>query len=400
MAAPGVDVHENALFVDATVQATTNRAHTYIGCTFKRVVFNGDVRRYQFVSCTFDNTTFGACQTVSFCKCDFTSCEFGRLVDCTLTHCKLNGVCGNLCADRCVLEQTTVDSLQDAGHSALSRTRLSGVSFTSTTIDASAWTDVEMDTVVFRACNMRRATISRSVLKRATFENCCMTHATWAGNVLKRCTFRHCDASHSQRVAEDHAKCQWRGHMAQHGSFSTIKSYEDKRHQCDHAWSTWRHCTHVDSAWTDVSLRRASVEDCTFTNVQKKQVDESDTMFKNIQYVDERRKTGVIHFFKNDVDTPIVATLYSQHHRLSSTQEHMFELSADAARKVDFVFVVPIVGWFASLGMSVPDNAHHVVSHVSIGEHMFCPNKVPYRVHGEGSRVGYTRCRLKRSNSI
>lgn len=395
-----VDVQENALFTETTLQATTNRARTYVGCAFRRARFNGDMRRYEFVSCTFGESELGACSATSFRKCTFDNCVLASLNNCKLSHCKLRDMRVELRLDRCTLNECTIDNLHNGGRSVVTRTELRGVSFASGTIDASTWTDVQMRDVVFKACNLRRAALARSVLTNTTFENCCMTHTTWGGNTLRRCSFHHCDASHSQRVAEDHSKCQWRNHVAHHASFSTVKSYEDKRYQCDHAWSVWRHCTHVDSTWTDVSLRRASVEDCTFTNVQKKQVDESDTTFKNIQYIDERRKTAVVHFFADKEDTEIVATLYSRHHRLSSTSAHMFELSADAARKVDFVFVVPIVGWFASLGMSVPDNAHHVVSHVSIGDHMFCPNKAAYPVHGEGGKVGYTRCRLKRSNSI
>lgn len=141
----------------------------------------------------------------------------------------------------------------------------------------------------------------------------------------------------------------------------------------------------------------------TFTNVKAADLDDEDTTYCNVKRQTLNAAGGELHFRKGaDPSREVSTTLYSHHYRSDKLPYRIkqFRLKRSIAREVDFVYLLPVPPWF-SFGFSQPQDAHHLVSHVSLGNTIFYPSSRPYVDAETGVELmGYRRAGRPRAHSF
>lgn len=400
-----IGVQEGAVFTDTTVQVVKNEPKTYINCEFNRVRFNGTMAETKFIGCRFNNATFGVCTDLSFGNCVLIVAHFGGTVtDTTFDRCELAKVRGVWHAVRCRFLQCSLHHLTLRTDARFEQCTFRDTRIATSTLDKASFTDCAVRSSTFATCTLAGAAVRRCTLRNVVLDKCKTTNAAFGGNTWVACTWRHCDDAHSMHVADEETRCRYRNHAAQHCAYMQHKSTGGRYEAVDWAWARFEACRHSDETWMDVSLKNAQVIDTIYHNTHTTNLQHaSTTTYRNVQRTRTQLTPVQVHFYAAATvpEVPDVAvTLYGHHRRLSSTTKTHFELKDSDAACIDFVFVVPVLGWFAALGLSAPQSAHHLVSHVTVGDATFFPNKRPYSVAGEGiERIGYYRRRIQRCSS-
>jgi len=406
MSTPPVGVQDGALFTDTTIQVLKNIPHKYINCEFNRTTFNGRIAETKFISCRFNDAQFGQCTDTFFSNCEFKRVTFtGVLGDCVFSRCEIQHLHGVFLAERCRVFRCTLSNTKLRTRSRFVQCTIVDTQITKTTAPKSDFTDSTLIETTFAQCSLPHMTMRRCHLTRVALERCKTTNSAWGGNVWKSCVWHSCDDKHSKHVADEEEKCRYRNHDAQRCEYVHHKAQGGRYDTVDFAWTTWNACRDNDGRWIAVSLRGARVVNTIYHNTHVVGLQHTDTIYQNVKHTRAQIDQVKVHFYdaaleKGGVEPPVEITLYSQHRRLSSTTKTTFDLKDTVANAIDFVFVVPVVGFFASFGLSTPNSAHHLVSHVTVGKANFFPRKQPYSVAGEAREyIGYCRCRIKRSMS-
>ena len=401
--APGViPIQKDGLFTEQTIQVSENEPRHYVKCEFNKCRFNGSMSEHKFIQCRFNDVTFGPiCDTLYF-TCSFESVQFPQgMDDCKFEKCSINAMHGTWQAQRCLFRCCSFSKFNIRKDASLRQCTLVDSHFSSGRMQKAHVVDTTVKRCNFTLCHLSRGDIRRCKLHNCVIDQSNTTNSTWAGNVWRGGGWTMSNDSYSRHLAEEEYGVHYRKHVAQHTHFTQYATSGCRYENIKWSWTKWDACCHRDDVWIDVCLKNAKVKNTKYHNISHTNVTQLDTIYQNVERSETQFVTVTVHFYENrgNENSDVDVTLFSRHRRMSSTNKTSFELKDTLARQVDFVYVIPVLGWLSSLGFSSPNSAHHIVSHITIGENTYWPQKTAYSVHGASEKIGYYRQRIARHNS-
>ena len=397
----GKTTRRDTTYTDRSIAAGDGQ---FVNCTFSRVEITGNVSEASFSRCTFVSVVFSSgLEDATFDACRLRDVRFvGRVADCTFVDVTFDASCGTWHALRSVFLDCRFDRAKYRKHAQWTRCRLTRCRFDQCLLDTSVWCDTVCASVALRQSSLARAVVSRCRFTRCTFGGINASSAAWAGNTWRDCTARDLNEDYSTHVAESvHDQHNVRA-SARHAKWTRCTFARGRHEHADWQRSTWQGCAHEDSTWSHVKMQAARVIGTAYTNIKQDDVDDTDTSYRNVTRAKEATACGVLHFVGNSsaVKTRYAVTLYSHHHRTSTTHDRVFRLRRSRAVDTDFVYVLPVPGWF-TFGFSTPRDAHHLVTHVTLGDAVFTASTTPYRDVTSGiDMLGYRRVSRPRARSF
>lgn len=388
-------------FHDTTIDCTANEHETYQRCTFDSTSFTGVLNETVFHECSFTSATLCTCSDVVFKACTFHDVLFtGRLNDSHFSSCSLTAMGGDFRALRCTMTKCTFAACKFNRQSAWEQCKVHNSSFCDSTMEAFTLTDVEVVMTKFMNCMLRRCQVRRSRFLTCEFKQLILCSSTFAGNNWTKNTFSSCNDSFTQHLAERHTRTIFSRMSSVRSEFIQSTYARCVRNSHDLSQSKWDRCTHTDVKWSDVKLRCAHLNNVTYTNRSVQNVTITDAVFINMKRQSTPHLRGCVHYKKghSEDETPINVHMFGHHEPIASTDQSSFRVSPATLCEIDFVHVMPTPGWF-TFGFSTPQCAHHIVSHVTIGNTVFYPDLRPYKLTAGGTSVGYTKKTIRRAGS-
>ena len=389
-------VKERIQYNEKIIDCTANQHETYIECNFDDVTFTGVINVTIFQNCSFRNVTFCTVSDVTFKFCTLHEITFqSRINDSTFSKCTLTDITGKWNNLRCQFDHCVIAKAVFTLGSSFELCKLLNVRMLDSVMELCHFVDVECMACHFSEVNMRRMDSRRCHFTKTEFLNCLLTSSSFAGNNWMKCIFSLCNDSYSRHLSESHKRTLFHKISSVRAQLIQCRYANCIRRDHDYLRSQWEHCVHTNCKWYDVNLNESILVDVEYNNRVKHNLTVKDATFTNTAQQYKPHVACEVHFKE---EMPVIVNLYAQHVLIGTFKSKYFRLSAATACGVDFIDVKCVPGWF-TFNFSTPDNAYHLVSHITIGKKLFYPTRKSYFTEDGQEKNGYSHMNLKKSHS-